>query len=75
MVAGEAGEDKGGGGNLGRQQDRSGNRTRLPDLDQERLEYEVAEEIGVDPNRARQARERGRKGRRDDRANPPANPT
>lgn len=74
MASGGAGEDKGGGGNLSRQQDRPG-KARLPDLDQERLEYEVAEEIGVDPNRARQARERGRKGRRDDRANPPANPT
>jgi hypothetical protein len=75
-MAGEGpGDDRGGGGNLGRQQDRSGNKGRLPDLDQERLEYEVAEEIGVDPNRARQARDRARKGRRDDRTNPPANPS
>lgn len=69
-----AGNHNGGGGILGRQQDRPG-KARLPDLDQERLEYEVAEEIGVDPDRARQARDRARKARRDNRAQPPANPT
>jgi len=74
MGAKRVGDDNAGGGNLGRQQDRPGNKTRLPDLDQERLEYEVAEEIGVDPNRARQARSRGRKGRNSDRPNPPNPP-
>ncbi len=55
-----------GGDELGQQQDRSGAKRRAPDLDQERLEYEVAQEIGVDPAKARQARNRRKGGKAGD---------